>query len=157
MMARRRTIILALIVAVSPSLVVASDRSAVVDNRTDAFEIAYGMSFRLDACGDPIAGDLLRKAIAEKFDRCMSSTETKQHFQERAVALATKAKVSLDSYIAAHGQLPDRLDGMKESCADHLHTAEYSGLRERLQKYMDGEISAESIIPDPCDVSAGAP
>jgi hypothetical protein len=152
-----RTIFLTFTVAVWSSSIAASDTPIVAGSRTDAFEVAYGMSFRLDACGDPIAGDLFRKAVAEKIDRCMLPMEAKRHFQERALALATKAKVSLDSYIAAHGKPPDRLDGMKESCADLLRTAEYGRLRGQLQKYAEGEISAESIITDPCDVSAGAP
>jgi hypothetical protein len=156
MRVRTRPIFRAVIVIAWSSCTAASDPLTVA-SRTDAFEIGFGMSFSLDACGAPIEGDRFRKAIADKLDHCPLSAETKQHFQQRASALATNAKSSLDRYVTANGKLPDRLEGMKESCADFLRSDEYLRLRRLLQQYADGEITYESIITDRCDINAGAP
>jgi hypothetical protein len=125
--------------------------------RADAFQVAYGLSFRLDGCGDSVLGSLFRKAILEKFDRCPFSDEARRRFHSWADSESIRMNGLLTDYVTQHGNLPDRLDGMNQSCRESRVSADYLGLRDRLDRYARGEISADAIIPDRCDVAAGAP
>jgi hypothetical protein len=125
--------------------------------RIDAFQVAFGLSFQFDACGDSQLGEAFRRAILEKFGRCPFTDDAKSHFHSWTADESTREHALLQRYIADHGKLPDHLDGMKESCQDHRSSAEYLKTRKLLDQYTRREITADDIITDPCNVSPGAP
>jgi hypothetical protein len=125
--------------------------------RVDAFQVAFGLSFRMDACGDSELGDLVRRAVLEKFDHCPFSNGAKAHFHAWAVEENKRQAALFQRYATEHGKLPDRLDGMKESCPELRSSARYQQVRELYEKYGQGKIGVDTIITDPCDVPPVAP
>jgi hypothetical protein len=144
------------VLALSPLTPAGGDAVQLLE-RTDAFEVAYGMSFQIDACGDATTGQLYRQALVEKFENCPFSAEARERFKSRTAALASKSNSALDRYVSENGKLPDRLDGMKRSCQEERRSSDYMNLRSQLQQYVNGSLSAGEIFVDRCDVTAGAP
>lgn len=129
-----------------------------------AFEVGYGLSFmEFDECGDGEAGRLFRRAIVERVEQCPFTPEAKAKFQ--AFRLETLEYLA-SGYAAAWAQerKPDPLrtgefnpDGTPASCDDHRRTARYVQRRDQLLRYGRGEVTAEQVLTEPCDVSPGAP
>jgi len=126
--------------------------------KSDAFEIAFGMSFYgFDACGDAAWGDIFRKALVEKFESCPFSAAAKERFRRRIANQTREAKTALDNYIKEHGKLPDRPEGMKMSCAEIKQTREYMSNHALLERYYRGEIDADEVVREGCDMPAVPP
>ena len=126
--------------------------------RTDAFEVAFGMSFTVyDWCGDARAGEIARKAMVEKFDHCPFSPKARDHFRDRIGILRKQAGLELNKLIIKNGGLPDRLPWMTKSCQEIFSTPQYREWRSMFERYDRGELAVDEIFPDRCDVSAGAP
>jgi hypothetical protein len=66
------------VLALSPLTLAGGDAVQLLE-RTDAFEVAYGMSFHIDACGDATTGQLYRQALVEKFENCPFSAEARRN------------------------------------------------------------------------------
>ena len=117
--------------------------------RIDAFQVAYAMSFRLDACGDTEIAGLLRRAVLEKFDRCPFTDDAKSRFKGWTSTESNRQQTLLQQYLAQHGKLPDRLDGMKETCAEYRGSSENKKtheLRKHPVKAVPGSVSAAALL-----------
>lgn len=110
-----------------------------------------------DACGDRRLGELYRAAILDKFDHCPFTDEAKRGFHSWASKTTQQSTDMLQSYVAEHGTLPDRPNGMRESCQEHRNTAAYEKAQRLLERYARGEMSADAFLTDPCDSKMGAP
>jgi hypothetical protein len=130
--------------------------TAPAEERVDAFQEAFGMSFYFDGCGDRQLGELYRRALLDKLARCPFSDEAKRSFRSWASSVDAKETELVQRNIKEHGKLPDRLDGMKETCQEHRESPNYLKIRELLHRYARGEISADAIVFS-CDTQAGAP
>jgi hypothetical protein len=118
----------------------------------EAFERAFATSsYTFDACGDPLAGRLFRRALAERFAHCPFTIEAQSRFQQRTRIQQEKARRMIAEMVEAHGGLPMHLDGMAMTCHEQQASADYRRLRERLDQYAQGDLSAEAVIGAPCD------
>jgi hypothetical protein len=125
---------------------------------TEAYEVSFGMSFWIfDWCGDQVAGEMFRKAVAEKFDHCPFSDKARAHFRERTSILRTEAAAMMNKYIIERGGLPERLEGIVMSCREQLSMPQYQESRRKLEQYDRGKVAFGDIIPESCDLSSGAP
>jgi hypothetical protein len=126
--------------------------------RTDAFERSYATSFYgFDACGDSLAGRLYRKALVERFGQCPFSDQARKTFQQRTLAQRLKSSKAISRMIEQHGGLPMRLDGMTTTCREQQVSAEYVAVREKLERFARGEMSAADLLPETCDAESIAP
>jgi hypothetical protein len=128
-----------------------------------AFEVAYGLSFmEFDECGDGEAGRLFRRAVVERFEQCPFTPEAKAKFQAfRLETLEHLASEYAQAWAQEMKPNPLRMgefnpDGTPASCEDHRRTPRYTERRDQLLRYARGEITAEQVTTDPCDVSPGA-
>jgi hypothetical protein len=112
--------------------------------------------YGFDWCGDRPLGELYRRALLEKFAQCPFADEAKRRFTSWATDVSTRDQEAEKQFVAEHGKLPDRLDGMKETCQDHRNSAGYLKVRELLDRYARGQISAADVIFS-CNTTAGAP
>jgi hypothetical protein len=127
-------------------------------DRPDAFERAFAVSaYSFDACGDPLAGRMFRRALAEKFAHCPFSPEARSRFQQRTLAQQAKARDTMQSMIESHGGLPMRLDGMSKTCREQQASDDYKQFRSLLDQYAQGSLPAEAVIAAPCDAADLAP
>lgn len=121
-------------------------------DRPEAFERAFATSaYTFDACGDPLAGRLFRRALAERFAHCPFTSEARSHFQQRTRSQQAKSRKMVEEMIETRGGLPMHLDGMSMTCHEQQADTGYRGFRERLDQYGRGDLPAEAIIAAPCD------
>jgi len=121
-------------------------------NHPDAFERAFAVStYTFDACGDPLAGRMFRRALAERFAQCSFSPEARSDFRRRTGLQLAKTREVMNSMIETHGGLPMQLDGMATTCHAQQAGDDYKQLRARLEQYSQGTLPAEAIIAAPCD------
>ena len=124
----------------------------------EAFERAFATSsYTFDACGDPLAGRLFRRALAERFAQCPFTAEAQSRFQKRTRIQQEKSRRMIAEMIESHGGVPMRLDGMAMTCHEQQADGGYRKLRERLDQYARGDLPAEAIITAPCDASEITP
>ena len=124
----------------------------------DAFEHAFAVSsYSLDACGDPLAGRVFRRALVEKFAHCPFSPEARSRFQQRIRAQQAKTREAMESMIEQHGGLPVQLDGMPMTCHEQQASDGYKQFRSLLDRYAQGSLPAEAVIAAPCDAPDLAP
>jgi hypothetical protein len=125
---------------------------------SSAFRAAYGMSYYgFDVCGDAENGQLYRKALAEKVDHCPFTAGAKADFKQWSVAADAKGSTDVQRYIAEHDKLPESLDQKKTQCRKEQATPAYQKTVALLARYAKGEVKFDAVVPDPCDVKAGAP
>ncbi len=118
----------------------------------EAFEQAFATSsYTFDACGDPLAGRLFRRALAERFAHCPFTPEARSRFQQRTRIQQEKSRRTISEMVETHGGLPMRLDGMAMTCHEQQADGGYRRLRERLDQYARGDLPAEAVIAAPCD------
>jgi len=53
--------------------------------------------------------------------------------------------------VETHGSLPIHLDGAPMTCHEQQAGGDYRTFRERLDQYAQGGLTAEAVIPAPCD------
>lgn len=124
----------------------------------DAFERGLALSFyRFDACGDPLAGRMFRRALADKFAHCAFSDAARSRYRDRARAQQARSQQLIQGMIESRGGLPNRLDGMSMTCREQQSAADYQAARARLQQYSAGEIGADAVIAAPCDAAELTP
>ena len=118
----------------------------------EAFERAFATSsYTFDACGDPLAGRLFRRALAERFAHCPFTAEAQSRFRQRTRIQQEKSRRMIADMVETHGGLPMRLDGMAMTCHEQQADGNYRKLRERLDQYARGDLPAEAVIVAPCD------
>ncbi len=123
-----------------------------------AFERAFAISlYNFDACGDPLAGRMFRRVLAERFAQCSFSSEARARYQQRIRAEQSKVRDWVESLIETRGGLPIRLDGMSMTCHAQRASDDYRELRDRLEQYAQGKLPAQAIIAAPCDAPDIAP
>ena len=124
----------------------------------DAFRLAYRMSYYgFDVCGDAADGLLYRRALTEKFDHCPFTPAAKADFKQWSAATDTKSAAEVQRYIAEHDKLPESLDEKKAQCRKEQATPAYQKTVALLVGYAQGEVKFDAVVPDACDVKAGAP
>lgn len=125
---------------------------------TGTFRAAYGSSFYgFDICGDAATGQLYRKALAEKVEHCPFTADAKAGFQQWRVDADRHVTADIQRYIAEHDKLPERLDQKKTNCRTERETPAYQKTIALLAQYAKGEVGFDAVVPDACDVKAGAP
>lgn len=118
----------------------------------EAFERAFATSsYTFDACGDPLAGRVFRRALAERFAHCPFTAEAQSRFQQRTRVQQEKSRRMITEMVETHGGLPVHLDGMAMTCHEQQADDGYRKLRERLDQYARGDLPAEAVIATPCD------
>lgn len=123
-----------------------------------AFERAFAVSlFEFDACGDPLAGRMFRRVLAERLAQCSFSSEARARYRQRTRAQQSKVQDWMESLIETRGGLPVQLDGMSMTCHAQQASDSYREFRDRLEQYTQGKLPAQAIIGAPCDASDIAP
>ena len=123
-----------------------------------AFEHEFAVSlFEFDACGDPLAGRMFRRVLAERFARCSFSSEARASYQQRTRAQQSKIHDWIESLIETRGGLPIQLEGMSMTCHAQQASDSYREFRGRLEQYAQGNLPAQAIIGAPCDAPDLAP
>ncbi len=148
-----RCVALAGLLAASLAGPARSEVGPVLD-RTDAFERGFAVSLYLfDACGDPLAGRMFRRALAERFAQCPFSPAARSRYQQRILVQQAKVRTALQSMIETRGGLPVQLDGMAMTCREQQASEDYKRVRVRLEQYAQQKLPAEAVIAAPCDAS----
>jgi hypothetical protein len=125
---------------------------------SNAFRLAYRMSYYgFDVCGDVADGQLYRKALTEKVDHCPFTAGAKADFRQWSAATGAKTTADVQRYIAEHDKLPESLDQKKMQCRKEQATQAYQKTVALLAEYAKGEAKFDAVVPDACDVKAGAP
>lgn len=118
----------------------------------EAFERAFATSsYTFDACGDPLAGRVFRRALAERFAQCPFTAEAQSRFRQRTRIQQEKSRRMIAEMVEAHGGLPMHLDGVAMTCHEQQADGDYRKVHERLDQYARGDLSAEAVIAAPCD------
>ncbi len=140
-----------------PALAQSSPGGPALD-RSEAFERAFATSaYTFDACGDPLAGRMFRRALTERFAHCPFTPEARSRFQQNARGQLAKSRQMVENLVETNGGLPMRLDGMSMTCHEQQASDTYRQFREQLEQYSHGELTAEAVIASPCDASDIAP
>lgn len=127
-------------------------------DRPEAFERAFATSaYTFDACGDPLAGRLFRRALAERFAHCPFTSEARSRFQQRTRSQQAKSRKMVEDMVETRGGLPMHLDGMEMTCHEQQADSGYRSFRERLDQYARGDLPADAIIAAPCDAAEITP
>jgi hypothetical protein len=123
------------------------------------FENAYVVSFYgFDACGDQLAGRIFRKALTERVMNCPFSDEAKAKFQKWSVLQRRKASQEIAKLVEANGGgLPVKLDGMSNTCHEQRTSPEYTALHDKIDRYDEGLLPANGLIPEGCDATSISP
>ncbi len=69
-------------------------------------ERAATSSCTLDACGDPLAGRVFRRALAERSARCPLAAEAQSRFQQRTRTQQERSRRMVAEMIETCGDLP---------------------------------------------------
>lgn len=121
---------------------------------TAAFERGFAVSlWQFDACGDPLAGRMFRRALAERFAQCPFSPAARDRYQRRTRAEFAKARERMATMIEANGGLPRELAGMSTTCHAQQASGPYRQFRALLERYAEGAVPAEAVIPAACDAA----
>ncbi len=123
-------------------------------DQTEPFERAFATSaYTYDACGDSLAGRNFRRALVERFAHCPFTPAARSRFQQNTGGQLAKSRKMVENMVEIHGGLPMRLEGMSMTCHEQQASNSYRQFRDRLEQYSQGALTAEAIIPAPCDAS----
>jgi hypothetical protein len=124
----------------------------------NAFRVAFSMSYYgFDVCGDAADGQLYRKALTEKFERCPFTAAAKADFRRWSVTADAKGTADVQRYIAEHDKLPESLDEKRVACRKEQASPAYQKTLALLAQYAKGEVKYDAVVPDACDTTAGGP
>jgi len=125
---------------------------------TGAFQAAFqGSFYGFDVCGDADTGRLYRKALAEKVQHCPFTADAKTGFKSWAASAETRMTADVQLYIAEHDKLPESLDEKRVACRKEKDSPAYRKAIALLAGYAKGAVAFDAVVPDPCDLKAGAP
>jgi hypothetical protein len=145
-----------------PAVIVAALTLATPSNAYDLltdptpFEIGYGLSFfDYDACGDPEAGRILRRAIIEKFERCPFSPQARATFEawrlETAEGLLSQTLSNQDDSPVGPPEVTEpAADGAPMTCERYRSTKRYVDRRADLLRYANREITVDQLLGGDC-------
>lgn len=120
----------------------------------EPFERAYAtLAYTYDACGDPLAGRIFRRALSERFAHCPFTPEARSRFQQNTRGQLAKSRQKLENMVESNGGLPMRLDGMSMTCHEQQASETYRQFRDRLEQYSEGGLTAEDVLAAPCDAA----
>jgi hypothetical protein len=121
---------------------------------TEAFERGFAISlYQFDACGDPLAGRMFRRALTDRFDHCPFSPEARNRYRDRTRAELARVRERMQRMVEENGGLPRELAGMSTTCHAQQASAPYREFRALLERYAGGAVPAEAVIPAPCDAA----
>ena len=119
-----------------------------------AFERGFAVSlYQFDGCGDVVAGRLFRRALAERFAHCPFSPEARNRYQRRTRAEQARVRERLQHIVEENGGLPRELPGMTATCHAQQAGEAYRRFRTLLERYAEGDATAEAVIPASCDAA----
>lgn len=121
----------------------------------ESFKIAYGLSYKINACGDPLTAQLFRKALVDKFVHCHPSSSTWADFRKWMKVTDKKATLQIQS-LAESGP-SKRLTGMTTACSEALSDSKYQSLKERLSRYSAQKAMLDNVIPGTCNEAPSFP
>jgi hypothetical protein len=123
------------------------------------FQNAYVVSFYgFDACGDQLAGRIFRKALTERVMTCPFSDDAKARFKKWSVVQRRWASEQISKLVEANGGgLPVKLDGMSTTCHEQRTSPAYTAMHDKLDRYDEGLLRADAVIPEACDAKSIAP
>ena len=147
-----RSSLVALLLMLRASLGAAQALPEPLLSNTEAFERGVSVSlYQFDACGDPLAGRMFRRALAERFAQCPFSPEAQARFQQRTRAAQAKARAIMSQTIETNGGLPHQLENMPTTCRQQQASEDYQSFRRKLEQYAAGSLVVGSILPARCD------
>jgi len=127
-------------------------------DRPDAFEHAYALSlYQFDACGDPMAGQLYRRALAARFAQCPFSPDARGRYTQQTQAHLARTRQWMEDMVERDGGLPVQLKGMTTTCHALQASGPYVEFRGLLDAFNAGTLTADAIIPAACDAPDLAP
>jgi hypothetical protein len=146
-----------LTLALTLALLPAAAHAAPLDDAR-AFDRAFAASFyTFDACGDAKYGLIFRKALAARFAQCPFSEKARQAHQQRNALQAKKSRDLMKALIEETGGVPMRLPGMNETCRQRQAEPDYVTARAKLERYSEGALKPEDVVPAACDADVIAP
>lgn len=138
------------------ALLLAGTAAAQSPSLTDpaAFERGFAISlYQFDACGDPLAGRMFRRALAERFAQCPFSQEARGQYQQRTRAEFQRVRERMQRLIEDNDGMPRELVGMNTTCHAQQASDGYRAFRSLLERYQEGGATAEAVIPAACDAT----
>ncbi len=146
-----------LAIALAFALFAGAARADALDDPS-AFDHAFAASFYIfDACGDGEHGLIFRRALAARFAQCAFTPAAREKHRTRNSLQAKKSRDVMDKLIEEHGGFPMQLPGMEATCHQQRAAPDYVAVRDKLDSYSAGHLTAEQVLPSPCDAEAIAP
>jgi len=125
---------------------------------TRAFDRAVAASFyTFDACGDAKYGVIFRDALDARFAQCGFSDKARDAHRRRGALQAKKSHELMSKLIEDTGGVPNRLPGMDGTCRQRQAEPDYIAARAKLERYSEGALKPEDVLPSPCDAEVVAP
>ena len=154
----RRACCIAVILVMRLSTAEGATNGATPQTDTTTFRAALSASFYgFDICGDAGNGGLYRKALLQKVEHCPFTPEAKAEFRRWSATTEIQARADIQRYIAEHDKLPERLDPKKLNCRREHESPAYQKTIVLLGQCAEGAVGFEAVVPDNCDLKAGAP
>jgi hypothetical protein len=131
-------------------------------NEPAGFKIAYGLSFALyDACDDSEAGQIFRRAVLEKFEKCQFPQEVRAKFRDWLIENLEEIATSGWRAAAERKDVtpsPDLLsvDGSIKTCKAYRETSAYLEKRTILLKYDRKQIGVDAVVGSECSLGPAA-
>jgi hypothetical protein len=118
-----------------------------LDNISNFVQALVVGEYHFSMCGDSRLAAIWDRAVLDLVDHCPFSDAANKRFYDEANKFHTQLNQIIQQTIATSGRLPERLDGMRLTCKEEQVTAGYTELRNKLERYANGEISAEEAMP----------
>ena len=123
-----------------------------------AFDRAVATSFyTFDACGDAKYGVIFRDALDARFAQCPFSDKARETHRRRSFLQGKKSHELMSKLIEDTGGVPNRLPGMEETCHQRQSEADYVAVKSKLERYSEGGLKPEDVLPGACDADVIAP
>ncbi len=123
-----------------------------------AFDRAFAASFyTFDACGDAKYGVIFRDALDARFAQCGFSDAAREAHRRRGILQGKKSHELMKKLMDDTGGVPMRLPGMDETCRQRQAEPDYVAARAKLERYSEGALKLEELLPAACNAQVVAP